>query len=168
MAILGIVIALMFFCHFKNRGRFHRRGGRPDWWVERQDEWRRHWAEWNKHWADQAHRWGHQHASWHRRAADRAERQAEREQARHERRADRGDRRDGTLLSEEALLRRARRRAAAETSFYVHFVTYAGVIAFLFLINMLTGRATRGSSGRRSAGASASSPTTWASSARGS
>lgn len=35
---------------------------------------------------------------------------------------------------------RARRRLAAERGFYVHLITYAVVIGFLFLINALTNR----------------------------
>ncbi len=139
MALLGIVIALMFFCHFKNRARLHRPWGRADWWADRQDEWRRHWTEWNRHWAEQAQRWGDQHADWHRRWADRAQRHAERERRRHERRTGRRDRRDARPASEDEVLRRARRRAAAETGFHIHLITYGGVIAFLYLINMLTG-----------------------------
>jgi signal transduction histidine kinase len=139
MALLGIVIALMFFCHFKNRARLHGRGARPDWLADRQDEWRQHWADWNRHWAEQAQRWGDQHAAWHQRWADRAQRHADREQRRSERRARRRDRRPAAPSSEDELLRRARRRAAAETGFYIHLFTYGGVIAFLWLINMLTG-----------------------------
>jgi signal transduction histidine kinase len=139
MALLGIVIALMFFCHFKNRARLQRRGERSDWLADRQDEWRQHWADWNRHWAEQAQRWGDQHAEWHQRWADRAERRAERERRRSERRTSRRDRRAAAPSSEDALLRRARRRAAAETGFYIHLFTYGGVIAFLYLINMLTG-----------------------------
>jgi signal transduction histidine kinase len=141
MAILGIVIALMFFCHFKNRLRAHRRhalgSDAPDWWADRQHEWRQHWAEWNRHWAEQARRWGEQHADWHWHVADRAQRNAERERRRHERRTGRCERR--APATEEEIVRRARRRAAAETGFYIHLLTYAGVIAFLYLINMLTG-----------------------------
>jgi signal transduction histidine kinase len=37
-------------------------------------------------------------------------------------------------------VRRARQRAAVEAGFYLHFVTYLGVIAFLALINLLTAR----------------------------
>ncbi|MEW6269164.1 MAG: ATP-binding protein, partial [Thermodesulfobacteriota bacterium] len=42
--------------------------------------------------------------------------------------------------SEAAILRRARRRAAAEVSFYAHLMSYLGVMAFLALINILTTR----------------------------
>jgi signal transduction histidine kinase len=40
----------------------------------------------------------------------------------------------------EAILRRARRRAAAEVGFYGHLMSYLGVIAFLALINVFTTR----------------------------
>jgi signal transduction histidine kinase len=133
MALFGIVIALMFFCHFKNRLRESARrvaaGG------DGREEWRRHWAEWNRRWAEQAERWGQKHADWHRRQAERDARQGERERRRQERRRGRSA---GEPPSEDELLRRARRRAAAETGFYAHFFTYAGVISFLFLINLLT------------------------------
>jgi len=153
MAFLGIVIALMFFCHFKNRHRSHRyhqlRDDGREWWADRQDEFRRHWAEWNRHWAEQARRWGEQHAEWHHRWADRAQRYADRERRRHEHRVDRErrryERRSGGFdprpctSPDDELLRRARRRAAAETSFHAHLFVYGAIIAFLFLINMLTG-----------------------------
>jgi signal transduction histidine kinase len=142
MVFLSIVIALMFFCHFRKRHRAHRhrlQGGSPDWWIDRQAEWRQHWADWNRHWAEQAKRWGDQHADWHQRWADRAQRYAERERRRHERRTGRREPQPARPSAEDELLRRARRRAAAETGFYIHLYCYAGVIAFLFLINMLSG-----------------------------
>jgi signal transduction histidine kinase len=40
--------------------------------------------------------------------------------------------------SEEQILRRARRRAAAEVSFYGHLMSYLGVMGFLALINLFT------------------------------
>jgi signal transduction histidine kinase len=40
--------------------------------------------------------------------------------------------------TEEAVLHRARRRAAAEVSFYAHLQSYLGVMAFLALINVFT------------------------------
>jgi len=43
------------------------------------------------------------------------------------------------LTPEQEAERRARRRAAAETSFWVHGSVYAGVIAFLAFINLLSG-----------------------------
>src|SRR5262245_49727787 len=144
MSLFGIVIALMFFCHFKNRHRAHRQrhpgwDGSHDWWAARQAEWRQQWADWNRHWAEQARRWGDQHADWHHRAAERAQRYAERERRRQERRTGCRPARSAPRSAEEELLRRARRRAAAETGFYIHLFTYTGVIAFLFMINMLTG-----------------------------
>ncbi len=147
MVFLSIVIALMFFCHFKNRLRAHRRRALPpgahDRWTHRQAEWRQHWADWNRHWAEQAKRWGDQHADWHQRWADRAQRYAERERRRHERRTGCRDQRPARPSTEDEVLRRARRRAAAETGFYIHLFCYAGVIAFLFLINMLAGHHNR-------------------------
>ncbi len=144
MSLLGIVIALMFFCHFKKRHRWSRSygeaaGGHHDWWAERQAELQRQWGEWNRHWAEQAERWGDAHAAGHRRTAERAERRAERDRRRQERRTGRRDRGDARPSAEEELLRRARCRAASETGFYAHLLTYAGVISFLWLINMLTG-----------------------------
>jgi len=42
--------------------------------------------------------------------------------------------------SEDEVVRRARRRAAAEVGFYGHATSYLGVIAFLALVNLLTTR----------------------------
>jgi len=46
--------------------------------------------------------------------------------------------RDGGPATEDEVLRRARRRAAAETGFFGHLLTWTGVIGFLCLVNMLT------------------------------
>lgn len=42
--------------------------------------------------------------------------------------------------SDEAILKRARRRARAEVGFYAHLMSYLGVIGFLALVNVLTTR----------------------------
>jgi signal transduction histidine kinase len=70
------------------------------------------------------------HEEWHRQWAQKFERHEE------HRRRDREDRKKDD--SDDAVLLRARRRAAAEVGFYVHFACYAGVIALLFVINLLT------------------------------
>lgn len=46
----------------------------------------------------------------------------------------------GTHAAESDAVRRARRRAGAEAGFYIHFITYLGVMALLALINILTTR----------------------------
>lgn len=46
---------------------------------------------------------------------------------------------DGELDATD-VVRRARRRLAAEKSFYTHLTTYVVVISALFLINLLTNR----------------------------
>lgn len=107
---------------------------------------------------------GKWHAPWHHvhteTARERAEvrlRQldglAERERRRSERRARRrarAERQDGggaatpppadATTATEHLVARARRRASAEAAFYVHLLSYLGVMALLALINLLTTR----------------------------
>jgi signal transduction histidine kinase len=87
--------------------------------------------------------WGcghHREHHWDHRA-----RRLERHRARAERRARRRAERSRVVpetppTPEEDLVRRARRRAAAEVGFYGHLASYLGVIAFLIFINLLTTR----------------------------
>jgi signal transduction histidine kinase len=149
MAFIGFVIALMLFCHWKKRLRSSQRGA-LDWrsrrddsrdpWAHWRTDWKEQWAEWNRHWAEQAQRYGDKHAEWHRKWAEKMERHVERDRRRQERRAARRYCRQVPEQppTEEELLARARRRAAAETGFYVHVATYVGVIALLALINLMT------------------------------
>jgi len=155
MAFIGFVIALMLFCHFKKRARFRKwlhswERGDLDWrsrhgdghepWEHWRGDWRKQWAEWNRHWAEQAQCYGDKHSEWHRKWAAKVERHAERDRRREERRAERrqGGPEPEQPPTEDDALARARRRAAAETGFYVHLVSYLAVIALLALINVMT------------------------------
>ncbi len=147
MSFVGFVIAIMLFWHFKKHVRAqHRRrldgrredgvdAGGPSSWGS---DWNEKCTDWNRQWAAQAQRYGDRHAKWHRKRAERAERWAERERQRAERMDDKGVRDPAGPPSEQEMLRRARRRAAAETGFYAHLTSYLGVIALLALINLLT------------------------------
>jgi len=119
MSFFGLLIALLCFSHFSRRLRAHHREhhGEGD-----HDEW------WTRH-------------ACHNPRDHRALRQAAREARRAARRAAKGlgvapGPADET--PEQAALRRARGRAAAETGFYIHLLTYLAVIAFLALINLMT------------------------------
>ncbi len=147
MAFIGFVIALMFFWHFKKRLGSSRRGNLDSWSrhgheprLHWHNDWKQQWAEWNRHWAEQAQCYGDKHADWHRKWAAKMERHAERDRRREERRAERrnGGHDPEQPTTEEHILARARRQAAAETGFYVHLTTYTGVIALLALINLMT------------------------------
>ena len=70
------------------------------------------------------------HQEWHRQWARKFERHDERPRRRREDREPEDP--------EKVVLRRARFRAAAVVGFYVHLASYIGVIALLFVINMLT------------------------------
>jgi signal transduction histidine kinase len=69
------------------------------------------------------------HEEWHRQWAHKVERHGEPRRRREERKDE---------DPEKVVLRRARMRAAAVIGFYAHLASYAGVIALLFVINMLT------------------------------
>jgi len=155
MAAIGFIIALMLCLHFKKRLRLKRlirswERGDLDWWPRHGDghepwehwrgDWRKQWAEWNRHWAEQAQCYGDRHADWHRKWAAKVERHDERDRRREERRAARRHGREAPEQppTEDDALVRARRRAAAETGFYVHLVSYLAVIALLALINVMT------------------------------
>jgi len=138
MALLGFLIALALFFHYKRRLRYYR--GRYE--IE-EDEGLSH----------NAARW---HDQWHRHWGDKFERQAQRRSdasqshARHAWRkfgkagaSDAATTAAGSDPSEsrdDRVLRRARQRAGAEAAFYTHLMSYLGVIAFLALTNFLTTR----------------------------
>jgi signal transduction histidine kinase len=126
MAIIGLLVALFLFKHYMRHLRRHARElgdhrmDPPDWGC----------GGWH----------GKAHRDW-----DKARRRAEREARRWARRYGYPTPESapappaGTTASpEEELQRRARRRAAAELSFYAHLQTYLGVIAFLAFINVMT------------------------------
>ena len=130
MPFLGLLIALLCFSHFSRRLRAHRHDqptGDPG-ATATHDEW------WTSH-------------ACHSPRDHRAFRHAAKEARRQARRARRDGTADGAQTAapdaadetpEEAALRRARGRAAAETGFYIHFLVYLAVIAFLALINLMT------------------------------
>ena len=133
MAFIGFLIALALFLHYRRRLRYYHR---------------RYELEEGDGLAAAGARW---HDQWHRQWADKFERQARcrtEEVGRHARR--KLDRIEEVLDSklggsagagatrEQRILRRARRRAAAEAAFYTHLMSYLGVMAFLALTNLMT------------------------------
>ena len=156
MAWLGFIFAIAMFWHCKgrlDRHSAHQRSIKPkmkgggenspgdsaDADSNCANDWQRVWSE-----------------KW----AKKFEQQLEREQRRWERHARRAERRWGVRLtppvqaaaaaataaatsvsaatSETQALFRARKRAKAEVGFYIHLMSYLGVIAFLALINLMT------------------------------
>jgi len=149
MALLGFLIALLLFFHYKSRLQHYRRHDQLE------DDRRAcgpHSASWHQEWQRQ---W----AGKFQRQSDRRVRQVEKHADRHIRRLDRRARRFGAKVvsagpvddgadgaatggsrpvTEAEVWKRARRRAKAEVGFYSHLMSYLGVIAFLALINLLT------------------------------
>jgi signal transduction histidine kinase len=109
MGLLAFALLTMFFCHHQHSKR--RAAARAD----------------GESSAPCGPSW---HEEWHRQWARKFEGHDERRRRRREER----DRED----PEKVVLRRARLRAAAVVGFYVHLASYIGVIALLFIINMLT------------------------------
>ncbi|MFI5397499.1 MAG: ATP-binding protein [Candidatus Binatia bacterium] len=149
MAFFGFLIAVILFFHYKNRLRHYRRQHRleddMDSGLTGAASWHQ---QWHRQWADKFYQ-----------QADGRRRHIERNVERRLRHLDRQARRFGFSVfpapktdapkgpetdpprerSDEAeLLRRARRRAAAEVAFHAHLMSYLGVMAFLALINLLT------------------------------
>jgi signal transduction histidine kinase len=121
MAFLGFLLALLFFCRAKQHLAWGPRGQAATM------TWHRHWERHARRWEREARRWQRfGQPPWGCSMPGRPE--------------DPGERRKGSkpLTPEEEALRRARRRAAAEASFYAHVVTYLAIIGFLALINLLT------------------------------
>jgi signal transduction histidine kinase len=149
MALLGFLVALALFFHYKHRLNHYRRRYRIEEDQPRCSPGAVSWhAEWQRQWAGKFQR-----------QAERRGRQQERHVEKHLRRLDRQARRfGGTVVAavdgaaaaardtegqelaapEDEVLRRARRRAQAEVGFYAHLMSYLGVMAFLALINLLT------------------------------
>jgi len=123
MPFFGLLIALLCFSHFSRRLRAHRHehDHREAGSTGAHDEW------WTRH-------------ACHNPRDHRAFRHAAKEARRAAKRAARGLHAAPNVeeTSEEAALRRARGRAAAETGFYIHFLIYLAVIGFLALINLMT------------------------------
>ena len=129
MALLGFLLAVALFFHYKRRLRHYRHryeleegDGRPGAAVRWHDRWHRQWA-------DKFERQSPCRAAERKRpsrGADHAEQSSDAA-------AD-----DSEIDRERRLLRRARRRAAAEAAFYTHLMSYLGVMAFLALTNLMT------------------------------
>lgn len=132
MAFFGFLIAVALFFHYRRRLRYYRD---------------RYEVEEGEGMSGAAVRW---HDEWHRHWADKFERQARSRTEEVDRRAGRVlDRVEDAISSklgsgdsparrEQRVLKRARRRAAAEAGFYTHLMSYLGVMAFLALTNLMT------------------------------
>src|ERR1700687_5263999 len=146
MAFCGFLIALWLFFHYKRRLQSYRRKyrleddmcGQPTGAVSWNSEWHRQWADKFQRQAERRRRHLERHAR-------QLERQARRfgfsivREAPVEADAP-ADQKPAADPTEAEILRRARRRAAAEVAFYGHLMSYLGFIAFLALINLLTTR----------------------------
>jgi signal transduction histidine kinase len=152
MALLGFIIALLLFFHYKRRLlHYHRRyrlddsgpkcrTGAASW----HEQWQRQWAGKFQRQAERRRRQVERHAEKHLRRLDRRARKlgarvVYEEQSSAEQGAQQEDAAAG-VIQEDAVLERARRRAEAEVGFYAHLMSYLGVMAFLALINLLTTR----------------------------
>ncbi len=146
MALLGFLIAILLFVHFKRRLERYRRQSRiegmrvaPTGATSCQTEWHRQWADTFRRQAE----WRLRHM----------EQRAERRLRRLDRRLRRfgfsivpssalgtetSEVQDGLPQSLEPALRRARRRAAAQVGFYIHLMCYLGGMVLITLINFLT------------------------------
>ena len=156
MAWLGLIFAITMFWHCKSRlerhGAHHRslklkmKGGRENLSDESADRAHDCANDWQRVWTEK----------W----AEKFQQKLDREQRRWERHARRAERRWGVRLTppvqaaaaaataaaasvsaatnETQAVFRARKRAKAEVGFYVHLMSYLGVIAFLALINLMT------------------------------
>jgi len=152
MILLGLLIAVILFFHFKRRLRDSRCQPRldepecfsPAGAVSWHEEWHRQWADKFHRQAERRRRHFERHVRYLERKARRFGFSLERAPAINDAAAApaagvAGE--AGALPAPEAeILRRARRRAAAEVGFYTHLTGYLGVIAFLALINLLTTR----------------------------
>jgi len=156
VAWLGLIFAIAMFWHCKSRlerhGAHHRslklkmKGGRENLSDESADRAHDCANDWQRVWTEK----------W----AEKFQQKLDREQRRWERHARRAERRWGVRLtppvqaaaaaataaatsvsaatSETQAVFRARKRAKAEVGFYVHLMSYLGVIAFLALMNLMT------------------------------
>jgi signal transduction histidine kinase len=143
MALLGFLVAVLLFLHFKRRLQETRDRTPPKPPQPGVPGWASWHAEWHRNWAGKFHE-----------QAERRLRQFERNV---ERRRQRLMRRLGIAWSSppppesppatplppgttDDVFTRARKRAAAEVGFYTHLMVYLGVMAFLTLINVFTTR----------------------------
>jgi len=149
MPVIGFIIAVWLFFHYKRRLQYYRRQHRldEDASIEStgaascQAQWQREWADKFREKAEHRMRHMERHAQRKLRRLDRAARRfgfsvvppktdGDSAAAGH----DQTEQVDGP----DAVLKRARRRAAAEVGFYAHLMSYLGVLAFLALINLFT------------------------------
>ncbi len=139
MAFWGFLIALWLFWKYKRHWGYYRRRLGEEGRVEPFGAWGCGSRGWGHDWPRHRHGW--ERDQWReerrrrreaRRARDRREHAPEPEP--HPAAETPRDERP----SEEQVLARAKRRAAAEMGFYIHFMSYLGVIAFLAFINLLT------------------------------
>src|SRR5690242_14803883 len=147
MPLLGLLIAVVLFFHFKRRLQYFRRERQLENDVRCIPTGAASWnEEWHRQWADKFNR----QAERRRRHFERHVRQIERKARRFgfsvvratETKGEPPDRANADPTAppvpEGEIVRRARKRAAAQVGFYIHLMSYLGVIAFLALINCLT------------------------------
>jgi signal transduction histidine kinase len=150
MPLLGLLIAVILFFHFKRRMRYYRRQHQLEDDVQFSPTGAVSWHEqWHRQWADKFQR----QAERRRRHFERNVRHIERKARRfgfavvraRDPNGDAAAKADAAMGAPAALapleseiLRRARRRAAAQVGFHIHLMSYLGVMAFLALINLLT------------------------------
>jgi signal transduction histidine kinase len=129
MAFVGLIIAIVLFTHFRRQHRRYRLryrldemsdsvGGPLDWKTER-DHWKYRMREEHRRWKamaeEERRRWKDAAREW-----------------------KRGNFVPPKRDPEQEALRRAKLRAAAEASFYMHLMWYLAVIALLAFVNLLT------------------------------
>ena len=142
MPIVGLILAYFLFRHFHRRMDVYRRRYELE---EEEADWGAGAAHWHEAWEER----------WAAKARTRAERRARRmsqpcgdrgagtagsSKRAQEPRRRRKRRQDVPRDSEEAILRRAKKRAKAELGFYSHITTYLAVISGLAIVNLLTTR----------------------------
>jgi signal transduction histidine kinase len=151
--LLGFAVAVVMFWHVKGHLEHHR--------DQRDGKLKAKGGKWNAQGVEPpcANDW---QRVWTEKWAEKFQHKLEREQRRWERHAARAERRWGVRLtphvqaaaaaataaaasvaaatSETQVVFRARKRAKAEVGFYVHLMSYLGVIALLALINLFTTR----------------------------
>ena len=152
MAVIGFIVAVYLFIHFKRHLERHhyRERQRVKDQAKTRDDCSVSWhEEWQRQWVGKFQK-----------QVDRRQRHFERQAQRHYRRMEKHARRFGVPLpplpsfnataeqpqrtpeaeAQEEVVGRARRRARAEVGFYTHVMSYLGVVAFLALVNLLTTR----------------------------
>ena len=143
MPIVGLILAYFLFRHFNRRMDGYRRRYELEEEESRWSEGAAHWHEaWEERWAAKARHRDRRRA---RRMSPGRGSSAERGESgeRGESRPGSGRRRRKRDLprdSEEAILRRAKKRARAELGFYNHLTSYLAVMSGLAIVNLLTTR----------------------------